>query len=282
MHADPLPRFLLLPLPPPPLIHQAAPLCPVVGQRPLSVAQVVDRARSGAAASVAEACISIRILSTHCEFMARVGKPLKCPSLATVAVRTGLIPLFVGLLAKGGVAAYWAIQALLETCAARNMPPDQTLPDAQGDPGRLDARAAFLAAGGVGALVALLALPLRHPDLGKLLSPQTAASQAVVFLLVLNRDFECDHAFKVRCIDAGLVPPLLQLMALEGRGPGLLLNDGGATVLLFRLCCYRDVQFNRPGSAPEDEGRAVAAIATAVLNCGVARVIVKRLQLTEG
>ena len=90
-----------------------------MGQRPLSVAQVVDRLRSGSAASAAEACVSLDAVVGQCLFAKkRLGKDLRCAPLATVAVGAGLIPLLVGLLDKGGHTAEWACWGLVYTCTS--------------------------------------------------------------------------------------------------------------------------------------------------------------------
>ena len=276
--------MLNIPLPPapfPPCCHQAAPLCPAVGQRPLSVAQLLDRLRSGSAASAAEACVAINVVSAHCEFMARVGKPLRCPLFASVVVRAGLIPLFVGLLAKGGYAAGWACIALTLTCTARRSPGLQQLP-ANVQREFENAQAAFSAAGGVEALVELLAFPLRHPGLGNLFSLRTTACHAYDIITCLEADFGSNHVFKVRCIDAGIIGPLLRLMALEDNGTGLLMHTNRSAALLsFQLCRFVDERFGRPDSADQVFG-AVPAIVTAFVNGGIAPIIVMRLAPSEG
>ena len=85
-----------------------------MGQRPLSVAQVVDRLRSGSAASAAEECVTLDAVVGQCQ----LGENLPCAPLATVAVGAGLIPLLVGLLDKGGHTAEWACWGLVYTCTS--------------------------------------------------------------------------------------------------------------------------------------------------------------------
>ena len=248
-----------------------------MGQRPLSVAQVADRLRSGSAASSAEACIAIHVLVSHCEFMARVGKPLRCSPLAEVAMGAGLIPLFVGLLAKGGYTAVWACAAIMLLCSSTA--PGQLPPDVQG--AFEDARAAFLASGGVEAAVELLALPLRHADLGALLSPRDAAGRAIGLLYNLDSEFARDHAFKVRCIDAGIVEPLIQHLGHGGAGL-LTFDDCGAALLAAQLCLHHEESDDSARASPKEVGRAVPSVVNAVIAGGAAPVLVKRLKLAEG
>ena len=182
-----------------------------MGQRPLSVAQVVDRLRSGSAASAAEACVTLDAVVGQCAFVKnRLGKNLRCAPLATVAVGAGLIPLLVRLLAKGGYTAGLACWSLLYTCTSGRSFELQDLTCSKGD--IEGARAAFLVAGGVESAVKLLELPLRHPRLAKMKSTHFAASVALHLFDELASDFNTDRDFKIRCIDAGIVPPLLRLL----------------------------------------------------------------------
>ena len=182
-----------------------------MGQRPLSVAQVVDRLRSGSVASAAGACVTIISVMSQCWFAKKsLGKDLRCAPLATVAVGAGLIPLLVRLLAKGGYAAAWAGRSLLYTCTTGGSFGIDILTCSKGD--IAGARAAFLAEGGVAAAVKLLELPLRHPRLAKIISIRYAAGVALHLFDNLGADFNTDRDFKIRCIDAGIVPPLLQFL----------------------------------------------------------------------
>ena len=241
---------------------------------------MLDRLRSGSAASAAEACVSFYVLDCHCKYMAGLGRPLHCPPLAEVAVGADLIPLLVGLLAKGGYTAVWAGTALLLLC--RSTVPGQLPPNVLG--AFADARAAFLASGGVGAAVELLALPLRHPYLRSLLSLRAAAGRAVGLLFSLNPAFAIDHAFKVRCIDAGIVPPLLQHLEREGAGTGLLaFDDCSAALLATQLCLHQDDESSGiDRDSPGEVGSAVPSIVTAVIAGGAAPFLIKQLRLTEG
>ena len=270
-----------LPPPPPPPFPvgcQAAPLCPEVGQRPLSVAQVLDRLRSGSAASATEACIAIRIVRAQCKFMARMGKPLKCPSLARVAVGAGLIPLLVELLAKGGHAAYWACAALSYTCAPELSADQQVPDDAQSV---ADARSAFSAAGGVEAAVELLKTPLRHASLEELPSLEEAAGSSLYLIEnMLAGDF--DRVFRIRCVDAGLVPPLVRYLAREV-GTNLPGACPSISLVIYKLCERADNGAGRTfAAASRDSITSVPCIVTAFINCGIAPVLVRRLKITEG
>ena len=165
------------------------------------MAQLVDRLRSGSAASATGACVAIEALRAQCLFMARMGKPMKCPPLISVAARAGLIPPLVALFAKGGHAATWAGWTLSYTCTSRDIAgqlpagcreaPSDVLADLAAG------RAVFLTAGGVEAAAELLALPLRHPGLEALPTLRMALVTAFALLSELVRDFGGDRAFKV-------------------------------------------------------------------------------------
>ena len=239
------------------------------------MAQVLDRLRSGSAASAAEACVNLHCVAEQCEVMKDVGKRPKCASIVKVAVGAGFIPLLVGLLAKGGYTAGWACTALTETCttyrfAGRELPAD-ILADIA------DARASCSAAGGVEAAVELLKAPLRNDDLEDNLSLWDAATDALLLLNDLAKDFGCDRAFKVRCIDAGLVLPLLHYLENEVYIPELACSMPG---LVSQLCRKADPTPGLPlTSAWAYE--AIPAIVTAFLGGGIAPVLVKRLTLLQ-
>ena len=262
--------------PPLPTLRQTSLVCPAVGQRPLSVAQIVDRLRSGSAAGAAEACVALDLVESQCNFMARVGKPLRCPPLAIVAVAAGLIPFLVGLLASGGVAAFWACMALKRTCTVRRW--GGATDDVH--EGVEAARAAFVAAGGVESAVELLALPLRHPGLAGLSSICLAVRFVTELLFAMECDSGCDRAFKIRLIDAGLVPPLVRNLAREGPGSFLALGSGqGPDISPFiaQLCLRTEL---RDGN--ESPMVAIPCIVVALVNCGIAPIVVAQLRLPGG
>ena len=195
----------------------------------------------------------------------------------------GLIPLLVALLAKGGYAAYWACMALADTCSSEK-------PLGQAEPPEVRAavavvRTAFQEAGGVEAAVELLALLLSHTGLGKLPSLRDAAGSAVGLLFSLSHGFDGDRAFKVSCIDAGLVPPLLHFLEVESSGADLT-NGGISSSTFISLLCHK---LGRPpgslaaGSRAEPDV-AIPSIVVAFWNGGVVPVLVQRLQrqLPEG
>ena len=249
--------------------HQAAPLCPAVGQRLLSVAQIVDRLNSGSAASATEACVSLHLVLEQCNFFkTRLGRVLKCPSLVNVALDAGLIPPLVRLLAKGGLAGKWASVALSCSCTK---PADQQRTEE--DVPAKDARAAFLAAGGVEFLVEMLALPLRHPALEKLPSLNEAALAALLLLRDSAADLGVDRAFRVRCIDAGIVAPLLHYLDQDRERFG----DAGrpkTSGIIIRLC--RSLS-PRTGHYEAE----IPAIITGFVNGGIAPVLARRLRLPD-
>ena len=261
------------------IVCQAAPLCPAVGQRALSVAQVVDRLRSGSAASAAEACVTIGAVVGQCKFAKeRLGKDLRCAPLATVAVGAGLITLLVGLLAKGGHTAGWACRGLVLTYTSGRTLGMNELTCCKGD--IVGARAAFLAAGGVEAAVNLLTLPLRHPCLAKIKSVHYAAGVAVNFFDNLAADFNTDRGFKIRCIDAGIVPPLLRLLQAEGSHTALA-GDGPNFVRIISQLCWDlagGPESVAPGLSRQNE-KVVTSIVTAFMGGGIAPILVGRLQL---
>ena len=251
-----------------------------MGQRTLSVAQVVDRLRSGSAASAAEACVSLDAVVGQCLFAKkRLGKDLRCAPLATVAVGAGLIPLLVGLFAKGGYTAGWACRGIVYTCTSGRSFGLSELMCSKGD--IAGARASFLASSGVGAAVELLELPLRHPRLEKMTSLRYAASMALDLLSNMAADFNTDRDFKIRCIDAGIVPPLLQFLDSDGCQTG----DAPDVCYLISLLCWdlvKGPESVAPGQDRHQNERVVPSIVTAFLNGGIAPILVERLQLPAG
>ena len=249
-----------------------------MGQRPLSVAQVVDRLRSGSAASAIEACVTLDAVVGQCKFVKlRLGKDLRCAPLATVAVGAGLIPLLVGLLAKGGYTAGWACQGLLYTCTSGRSCGLSELTCSKGD--IAGARTAFLATGGVEAAVKMLELPLRHPHLKEFKPIRSVTDTALVLINELAADFNTDRDFKIRCIDAGIVPPLLRYLETEDCQAA----DGGPSfVRIICLLCWDLAEGPKsvaPGLSRHHE-RVVPSIVTAFL--GAAPILVGRLQLPDG
>ena len=248
-----------------------------MGQRPLSVAQVLDRLRSGSTASAAEACAAVRLCGDHINYMARLGRPLKCPPLVMAILDAGLIPLLAGLLAKGGVAATWACSALSCVCVA-------------GGRVQLEAEAAFkcgranfMAAGGVDSAVELLALPQCHPGLAKLPSLECTARTAVGLLYRMASEEDRGRAFRVRCIDAGIVPPLLQRLSREGYWTPML-DRGAASIsassFIYQLCRNCDSLPDVPPVGPEFE-RAIRCVCTAFIGGGVAPILVNLMRLPK-
>ena len=251
-----------------------------MGQRPLSVAQVVDRLRSGSAASAIEACVTLDAVVGQCKFVKlRLGKDLRCAPLATVAVGAGLIPLLVGLLAKGGYTAGWACQGLLYTCTSGRSCGLSELTCSKGD--IAGARTAFLATGGVEAAVKMLELPLRHPHLKEFKPIRSVTDTALVLINELAADFNTDRDFKIRCIDAGIVPPLLQFLDSDGCQTG----DAPDVCYLISLLCWdlvKGPESVAPGQDRHQNERVVPSIVTAFLNGGIAPILVERLQLPAG
>ena len=255
-----------------------------MGQQSLSVAQLVDRLRSGSAASAAEACISYRVGIFRSVLLLRGRYPLMSPPLlAKIAVGAGLIPLLVALLAKGGYAAYWACMALAFTCTSEKPLGQAAPPDVQESV--TDLRIAFQEAGGVEAAVKLVRLPMRHPGLGKLPSLFDAARCAVTLLFGLAHGFDGDCAFRIRCVDAGLVPPLLHVLEIESSGADVRDNGLGVSFLISLLCrkLGRPLGSLAAGSRAEPDV-AIPSIVVAFWNGGVVPVLVQRLQrqLPEG
>ena len=210
--------------------------------------------------------------------MVGLGRPLRCTPLVKVAVGAGFIPLFIRLLAKGGYAASWACAAL--THAGISGIPSE-MPGLQE---ATNARAAFISSGGVEAAVELLALPLRHAGLAKLPSLANAADAALCLMLVVVGGVDADRAFRVRCVDAGLVAPLIQHLAREVAGSILLRVTRGelsACALIYQLC--RDSE-SRPGPSdrPFSPENPIPCIVAAFINGGIAPVLARLLRLPEG
>ena len=254
-----------------------------MGQRPLSVAQVVDRLRSGSAASAAEACVALDAVVGQCEFVKkRLGKDLRCAPLATVAVGAGLIPLLVRLLAKGGYTAGWACWGLLCTCTSGSSFYLNELTCSKGD--IAGARAAFLASGGVEAAVKLLELTLRHPRLVKMKSILFTARVALHLFDNMAADFNTDRNFKSRCIDAGIVPTLLHFLEHENSFNVGLVQEARFPSIANIICylCY-DLAQGADGAIIGqglESGKVVTAIVTSFWGGGLAPLLVGRLQLS--
>ena len=242
-----------------------------MGQRPLSVAQVVDRLRSGSAASAAEACVTLGAVMGQCQFVKkRLGRDLRCAPFATVAVGAALIPSLVGLLAKGGYTATWACWSLFCTCTSGRSFGLDLLTCSKGD--IAGARAAFLAEGGVEAAVKLLELSLRHPRLAKMSSILSAAVAVLELFVELSEDFKNDRDFKIRCIDAGIVPPLLYYLEHEDSFSEVIDPDSNfpSIARIIAHICWRD------------HGKVVPAVVTSFLGAGIAPLLVGRLRLPAG
>ena len=199
-----------------------------------------------------------------------------------MAVGAGLIPLLVGLFAKGGYTAGWACRGIVYTCTSGRSFGLSELMCSKGD--IAGARASFLASSGVGAAVELLELPLRHPRLAKMKSVHYAARVALELLSIMAGDFNTDRDFKIRCIDAGIVPPLLFFLEHEDSfSIGFVLEARFPSIA--RIICYlcwdlvKGIGNMIFGQDLEPE-KVVKSIVTAFLGGGVAPILVGRLQLS--
>ena len=95
-------------------------------------------------------------------------------------------------------------------------------------------------------------------------------------------DFNTDRGFKIRCIDAGLVPPLLRYLSLSSE---TAMTGGGPNLCyLISLLCW-DLA-GGPGSMAAgqtwENEKVVPPIVTAFMGAGIAPILVQRLQLPAG
>ena len=134
------------------------------------------------------------------------------------------------------------------------------------------------------AAVKLLKLPLRHPGLAKLPSLDAAAAGALSLLAFLLENVDGARAFRVRCVDAGLVPPLLHFLEAELADPGerpqvarIYPSTFPPSNLVIGLC----LNVIEDGSRFKF-GATIPANVTAFVNGGIAPILVMSLQLPEG